>query len=178
MGNKITKRTNEWWDGAYGVLEASAKLALDRLGDYSNFVEVGDLISEGWLKSVRYADTDHERQWQAWYLRKHLRRVYCRLQWIHYLTKCRNLGNRLPFEVAERVESFDHDLACVDLWQDIRQFCTEEELEIIRMRVARMTYREIGHVFGLSAERIRQRLTAIRNKLISGGIGHGQSATH
>jgi len=61
MARPLTNRSN-WWRGAdeeterkaMQILTATAKLTLARFDPVSQYVTVGDLISEGWLRVMRY----------------------------------------------------------------------------------------------------------------------------
>jgi len=171
MGLK-TKRYYEadaWWDGAYSVLEAVAVRTLNSIGDHSNMIEVGDLISEGYLYSVRYATNAGQKKWQALYLMKHMGRAYNRLQKRYRYTQKPTLQKQMPFETAEILTGRDDNTyKYFDLWQTLYDFCTPYERDLLLDRIAGMTLREIGNKHGLSRERIRQKIKVVRERLLEG----------
>jgi len=169
------------YEGAMRVLVAVAKKTLSRLGDRSGMVEEGDLISEGWLRSMRYAKNERQRKWQPFYLHLHMFYSYNRLRrfWHDGGRSGRDFPNgRVDFEVAADSEIYHEEDGYRDLWDAIEVYCTEREMEVIRLREKGMSYREVGMRLGVSGERIRQILVRIRQKLLVGGIGDGQSTAH
>lgn len=162
------------YDGALEQLTAAAVNMLKFLGDFSNNIEVGDLISEGWIRSVRYADDDRKRQWQPYYLPRHLYQEYKRITRPWTRTKNRRLGSKLQLDDSIDVADSVDYAGCYDLWESIEVLCTLQEREIIGMRASGMTLGEIGHQLGFSGERVRQKLERARLRLQAGGINYGQ----
>lgn len=173
MGRPRTNESN-WWRGegdeveqeAMRVLTATAKATLRRLDPgKTNFVEVGDLISEGWLRSMRYAGG--LSQWEPLRCLKHMTEEYLRLR--HRSFACsRNrehgmvrLSDDYPLECRRGVWG----VRCLDLWEFVRVGCTPRQRRMILSRWEGRGRREIAEREGVSGETVRLESAAARKRL-------------
>ncbi len=174
MGRTRTNESN-WWRGegeqveqeAMKVLESTAKTTLKRLDPKrSNFVEVGDLISEGWLRSMRYAEG--LTAWEPWQCLKHMAEEYRRLR--HRSFAC----SRNRREVVRLGDDYDYPLVwngsywgvrCLDLWDLIRVRCTPRQRRMVLARWEGRERREIAGQEGLSGETVRLETVEVRKHL-------------
>jgi hypothetical protein len=86
MARPITNRNN-WWreedeKSLIEMLTGCAVLTLQQCGGCENHqVEVGDLISEGWLKVLRYGNFDKaSRKTTAWRLVREMKVAFWRMK--------------------------------------------------------------------------------------------------
>jgi len=171
----VRPRTNEsnWWRGegeeveheAMKVLTATAKVTLKKLDPKrSNFVEVGDLISEGWLRSMRYAAG--LSQWEPLQCLKHMMEEYRRLRYRRFSS------NRNQDEIV--LVSDDYPLVwnrsywgvrCLDLWDLIRVRCTPRQRRMVLARWEGCERREIADREGVSGETVRLEAVETRRQI-------------
>lgn len=171
-------RTNEsnWWRGegeeveqeAMKVLTAAATVTLSRLDPQrSNFVEVGDLISEGWLTSMRYA-VGGLQQWEARYCVQHMTRAYIHLR--HRRFSCSRNRNHplvaLSDDYPLECRRGQWGTRCLDLWDAILVRCTPRQRRIVVARMMGSTLQEAAEQVGLtSAEMARLEMCKVRKEL-------------
>ena len=177
MGRTRTNESN-WWRGegeeveqeAMKVLTATAKTTLRRLDpDRSNFVEEGDLISEGWLTSMRYA-VGGLQQWEARFCMQHMMEEYWRLR--HRSFACsRNRG-----QIVRLSDDYDYPLVwngsywgvrCLDLWDLIRVRCTPRQRRMVLARWEGRDRKEIAGQEGLSGGSVRLAPVEVRKHLVN-----------
>ena len=173
MGRPRTNESN-WWRGegeeveheAMKVLTATAKVTLRRLDpDGTNFVEVGDLISEGWLRSMRYATS--LSQWEPLQCLKHMGEEYRRLRYRSFsCSRNRELGivrfsDDYPLECRRGLWG----VRCLELWDVVCVRCTPRQQRIVLARWEGRERREIADREGLSGEMVRLEAVKVRNAL-------------
>ena len=173
MGRTRTNESN-WWRGegeevekeAMKVLESTAKTTLKRLDPRrTNFVEVGDLISEGWLRSMRYAAS--LSQWEPLQCLKHMMEEYRRLR--HRSFSCsRNrepgmvrLSDDYPLECRRGVWG----VRCLDLWDLIRVRCTPRQRRMVLARWEGRDRKEVAEREKVSPETVRLETVEVRKHL-------------
>lgn len=172
MGRPRTNESN-WWRGegeeveqeAMKVLTATAKTTLRRLDPgRTNFVEEGDLISEGWLRSMRYAEG--LTAWEPWQCLKHMAEEYRRLR--HRSFACsRNRGQmvRLSDDYPLVWNRSHWGVRCLDLWDLIRVRCTPRQQRVIVSRWEGRSRQEIASGEGVSIETVRLDTAAVRKQM-------------
>jgi len=150
---------------AMKVLTATAKTTLRRLDPQrSNFVEVGDLISEGWLRSMRYAEG--LTAWEPWQCLKHMAEEYRQLR--HRRFSCsRNRGQivRLSDDYPLVWNRSHWGVRCLDLWDLIRVRCTPRQRRMVLARWEGRDRKEIAGQEGLSGETVRLETVEARKHL-------------
>jgi len=83
-GRKPDGRRHEFWDQhSYATLEATAVKFLERNRIRDNYIEIGDLISEGWLRCLRYAKSANQKRNLPIHLYKHYWDALRRLRYDH-----------------------------------------------------------------------------------------------
>ena len=173
MGRTRTNESN-WWRGegeeveqeAMKVLESTAKTTLKRLDPRrTNFVEVGDLISEGWLRSMRYAAS--LSQWEPLQCLKHMMEEYRRLR--HRSFSCsrnREPGMvRLSEDYPLECRRGQWGVRCLDLWDLIRVRCTPRQRRMVLARWEGCERREIADREGVSCETVRLEAVKTRRQI-------------
>jgi len=174
MGRPRSNESN-WWRGegeeveqeAMKVLTATAKTTLRRLDPQrSNFVEEGDLISEGWLTSMRYA-VDGLQQWEARFCMQHMMEEYRRLR--HRSFSCsRNRGQivRLSDDYPLVCHRGRWGVRCLDLWDLICARSTPRQRRMVLARWEGREWREIADQEGVSRETVRLETVEVRRRMV------------
>jgi len=177
MGRSRTNESN-WWRGegeeveaeAMEVLTATAKATLRRMDPgRSNFVEVGDLISEGWLRSMRYAEG--LTKWEPWQCLTHMREEYLRLRFRSFSCSRRQPGmDRISDDYPLECHRGQWGVRCLDLWDAIRTRCTPRQRRIVLARWQGFSRKEAAGQVGLtSTESVRLECRKVEQSLA--GVG-------
>ncbi len=173
MGRPRTNHSN-WWRGesdeveqqAMAVLTATAKATLRRMDpDKSNFVEVGDLISEGWLRSMRYAR--RLEKWEPLRCMKHMRTEYLRLRFRAFSSvggqPCRIVRISDDFPLVYHGGKWGTQ--CLELWDLVQTRCTVRQQLIVLERWRGSGRNEAAKRIGISGESVRLEHLRIRRAL-------------
>lgn len=151
---------------AYSLLEAAAAKALHRSGRHRNYIEVGDLISEGWLRSLRFVRSDEELKWQPLHLLYAMIRAANRLENPHVESKHKVTFQQypeVPFDSMNDISSDEFELA-----EEVLICCkTQRERDMFIARLRGYTDREIAKQFGCSYEWVRQVLFRVRDRFVA-----------
>ncbi len=176
MGRPRTNESN-WWRGegeeveheAMKVLTATATATLRRLDPRgSNFVEVGDLISEGWLRSMRYCK--EAGQWDALRCMMHMRESYWRLRSRMFVAGKSARRMRVSDDYPLVCRRGQWGVRCLDLWDMIQVRCRPACRRMVLARWEGRGRREVACQEGVSGETVRLRCLAVRRALESDGI--------
>ena len=168
-------RTNEsnWWQGegeeaeraAMKILVAAAKVTLRKMDPgRTNFVEVGDLVSEGWLCSMRYAT--HLGNWASLHCMMHMRQQYIRLKRRIFSQSRNRPMTRTSDDYPLLCHKGQWGSRCLDIWDAIETRCTPRQQRIAAARWQGYTRIEAAQQEGLtSAESVRLELHQVRQAL-------------
>ncbi len=173
MGRPRTNHSN-WWRGeneeierqAMAVLTATAQATLRQMDPgRSNFVEVGDLISEGWLRSMRYAR--QLEKWEPLHCMKHMREEYLRLRFRSYSASYNHQHPTL--RISDDYPLIYHrsqwGVRCLDIWDMVQVRCTPRQRRVVLHRWRGYSRTEIARRLGLSGESVRLERVHIRGLL-------------
>ncbi|MBN1361074.1 MAG: hypothetical protein JW993_10795 [Sedimentisphaerales bacterium] len=148
------------------VLKAAARRVLRRMDpDGRGYVTEGDLISEGWARSVRYGCDGTMGKQLIWCV-KHMMTAWRELSFEQAYTPCRpqitHLSDDYPLE---RPDGQDGP-RCVDLWDLIEAKCSRRQRQVLERRFAGETLREVGQQLGVTHQSVsltqRRAVAALR----------------
>ena len=95
-GRPITNFSNYWHVSGMQILEAAAVRVLSEYDPWRDgMVAVGDLVSEGWRRSFRYANDD-TLKYQFLHAVRHMTAMYAKLRWESSGAKYRVTLSPLP----------------------------------------------------------------------------------
>lgn len=175
MGRPRTNRSN-WWRGenekiekqAMNILEATAKTVLKQLDPkQTNFVEVGDLISEGWLTSMRYA-VDGLQKWEARFCMQHMKEAFIHMKYRRF--SCSRNRNHPLIHLSDNYPLIYHKsgwgMKCLDLWDFIKVKTTKRQKGIILMKWMGWRAKDTTKQAGVtSKETVRLEMVKVRKEL-------------
>lgn len=161
MPKKPNKEFHYWHkEEGLKILKAAAITTLHRCKDHSNFVEVGDLISEGWLKSFRYIKEDKQLKWQPIHSRQAMQKARLRLLNPHRLKERQIYFHSLKIDVVEP-SLFDGE----DMMKELLLCCkTVRDKTIVLMKAQGETNKNIGHRLGISGQWVSDLLKKIKER--------------
>lgn len=132
------------------VLKAAARRVLRRMDpDGRGYVTEGDLISEGWARSVRYGRDDTMRKQLIWCV-KHMMTAWRELSFEQVHTSSRPQITRLSDDhLLEGVDG-EYVSRCIELQDLIEARCSERQKQVLEGRLAGETVRELGNRLGVT----------------------------
>lgn len=150
MARPRIRKAGYWREDAIWILKAAARRVLRRMDpDGRGFVTEGDLISEGWARSVRYGCDDTMGKQLIWCI-KHMMTAWRELSFEQAYTRSRpritHLSEDYPLEHA----GGQYGMRSVDLWDLIDTRCSKRQKQVLERRLAGETIREVGQKLGVT----------------------------
>lgn len=132
------------------ILKAAARRVLRRMDpDGRGFVTEGDLISEGWARSLRYGRDDTMSRQLIWCI-KHMMTAWRELSFEQAYTGSRPRITRLSDDYPLEHADGQYGTRCIELWDLIQARCTRRQREVLERRLAGETIREVGDGLGVT----------------------------
>lgn len=139
-----------WDDNCESLLIAAARRYRQRTNDFDNFVEPGDLISEGWLRQIRFCKSAEQRSNMFHNLMRSMRIANRALRNEHYLSKYQPSVSRMSCvkDDEDDIRGWvvgDEFIENVDCLDALLSACeNERDLAIIKGRLEGLTFNEVG----------------------------------
>ena len=132
------------------VLKAAARRVLRRMDpDGRGYVTEGDLISEGWARSVRYGCDDTMGKQLIWCV-KHMMTAWRELSFEQAYTGSRPTITRLSDDYPLERADGQYGTRCIELWDLIETRCSRRQKQVLQARLTGETVREVGQRLGVT----------------------------
>ncbi len=166
MGRPRISKARYWTEDAMWVLKAAARRVLRRMDpEGRGFVTEGDLISEGWARSVRYGSDGTMNKQLIWCV-KHMMTAWRELSFEQAYTGSRPRMTPLSDDFPLERPDAQHGAQYVELWDLIEARCSRRQQQVLERRLAGHTVREVGERLGVTHQCIsltqRRAVEAIR----------------
>ena len=117
--------------------------------DQRGFVTEGDLISEGWARSVRYGSDETMGKQLIWCV-KHMMTAWLELSFEQPYARARPHITRLSDDYPLECVDSRYGTRCIDLWDLIDARCSRRQKQVLELRLTGRTMREVSQSMGVT----------------------------